>query len=192
MEEDENLLLHLVTFLTSLHHPAPHLRVNDVEAMLPVPLAVFDVIVVGCQLMSAARLQNFPPLPAMISHVAMQAYGLSHADTSSSLAASLRLHALPLWRLVKYFAQLPAGHWNIKCCRLARAFAICRLRPEVMHADALSHSSLRVPQVLACKGSCDAGCGRATPLLASGCRPILLRSSTQATSHCLQCPVAGP
>ncbi|CAJ1368886.1 unnamed protein product [Effrenium voratum] len=63
-QEDDNLLLHLVTFLTSLHHPAPHLRVNDVEA-----------------------------------------YGLSHADTSSSLAASLRLHALPLWCLL---ARAPA------------------------------------------------------------------------------------
>lgn len=32
MQEDPNLLLHLVTFLTCLHHPAPHLQVKHVEA----------------------------------------------------------------------------------------------------------------------------------------------------------------
>ncbi|CAK9072934.1 unnamed protein product [Durusdinium trenchii] len=32
MHEDPDLLLHLVGFLASLHHPAPHLQVKDVEA----------------------------------------------------------------------------------------------------------------------------------------------------------------
>ena len=31
-QEDPNLLLHLVSFLTCLHHPAPHLQVKHVEA----------------------------------------------------------------------------------------------------------------------------------------------------------------
>ena len=31
-KEDASLLLHLVTFLTALHHPAPHLQVKHVEA----------------------------------------------------------------------------------------------------------------------------------------------------------------
>eukprot|EP00435_Cladocopium_sp_Y103_P052134 s1152_g16.t1 len=31
-QEDSNLLLHLVSFLTCLHHPAPHLQVKHVEA----------------------------------------------------------------------------------------------------------------------------------------------------------------
>eukprot|EP00434_Breviolum_minutum_P018343 symbB.v1.2.016184.t1/scaffold1227.1/size245474/11 len=32
MQEDASLLLHLVSFLTALHHPAPHLQVKHVEA----------------------------------------------------------------------------------------------------------------------------------------------------------------
>lgn len=31
-KEDASLLLHLVSFLTALHHPAPHLQVKHVEA----------------------------------------------------------------------------------------------------------------------------------------------------------------
>ena len=96
-KEDASLLLHLVSFLTALHHPAPHLQVKHVEATAN---------------MMRARwiLQKYHTLH--VSHVTWMKHltlGISLKGKSSKHCAECwKLHSCPVMKAKK------AGHQRVK------------------------------------------------------------------------------